>query len=185
MPLEPKERQLLLDIARRAIHHGLETGELIELPLGDYPPSLQEERATFVTLKHSGRLRGCIGMIEAVQPLAQDVAHSAYSAAFRDRRFYPLKAEELEGLEIHISILSPLEEISFSSEHELLGKLRSGVDGLTLEDGVFRGAFLPVMWEELPEPREFIKHLKIKAGLSPDYWSQTLRVFRFTAEVIP
>jgi len=185
MALAEKDRQTLLQVAHKSIEHGLKTGKLIELNLKDYPPHLLEERATFVTLKRHGKLRGCIGMIEAVQPLVQDVVHSAYAAAFKDRRFPPLEQNELSGLEIHISVLSPLEEIKFSSEQDLLAKIRPGIDGLIIEEGVLRGTFLPVMWEEIPEPREFVRHLKIKAGLPSDYWSDTIRVWRYTTETIP
>jgi uncharacterized protein len=184
MPLNEEDRRTLLQIARQTLEYGVKTGDLMPMDLKSYPAHLLEERATFVTLKLHGKLRGCVGMIQAVQPLVVDVAHSAYAAAFRDRRFLPLKPAELKDLDIHISILTPLEEIEFTSEEDLLEKLRPGLDGLTLEDRMYRGAFLPVMWEELPDRREFLAHLKIKAGLSPQYWSDTIRVFRFTAEMI-
>ena len=124
-------------------------------------------------------------MIEACRPLVVDVAENAYSSAFRDHRFPPLTAEELEGLTISISILTPREPVPHSSEQDLLQKIRPGIDGVILQDGHYQGTFLPVMWEQLPDPVEFLTHLKIKAGMSPNYWSDDILVTRFTAEKIP
>ena len=92
--------------------------------------------------------------------------------------------KELEGLDIEISILSPHETIEFESEQELLSRVRPGIDGLILEDGFSHGLFLPQMWEQLPTPREFMHHLKLKAGLPASHWSESLRVSRFTVEII-
>ena len=114
--------------------------------------------------------------------LAKDVAENAVAAAFHDPRFEPLSIEEAEKLEIHISVLSPPEELNFSSEADLLEQIRPGVDGLILQAGGRRGTFLPSVWEELPEKEMFLMYLKMKAGLPTDYWSDSLRVFRYTAE---
>ncbi len=178
-----EQQRQLLDIARDSITHGLEQSSPAPL-LDGLSPKLMEERATFVTLEIDGQLRGCIGMLEACRPLAEDVAENAFSAAFRDPRFPPLSHGEFDALEISISILSPPEEMMFSSEEDLLEQIRPGTDGLILEDGFRRGTFLPSVWEQLPEKESFFEHLKQKAGLSPGYWSNTLRVFRYTAEYI-
>jgi AmmeMemoRadiSam system protein A len=149
---------------------------------GKIPDELNEERATFVTLTLSGNLRGCIGMLEACRPLAEDVAENAVAAAFRDPRFPPLSRDEFDNLKISISILSPPEEMRFSSEEGLLSQIRPGTDGLILQEGFQKGTFLPSVWEELPETGLFFEHLKLKAGLPAGYWSGTLRVFRYTAD---
>ena len=185
MTITDEHHRLLLKLARDSIAHGIATGEQMKIKSADYPPELREYRATFVTLELKGRLRGCVGMLEAIQPLVVDVVHSAYFAAFRDNRFPPLKEEELEALEIHISILTPLQKIEFASQEDLLSKLRPGIDGLVLCEGPMRGAFLPVMWEELGTPQNFLEHLKNKAGLPMGYWSDTIEAFRFEAERIP
>jgi AmmeMemoRadiSam system protein A len=112
----------------------------------------------------------------------EDVAHNAFAAAFRDPRFPALSAAELQELEIGISVLGPTESVSFGTEEELLGKLRPGIDGLVLQDGRHRGTFLPAVWESLPEPAEFLYHLRQKAGLPGDYWSETLQIERYTTE---
>ncbi len=144
-----------------------------------------QKRATFVTLTIGGQLRGCIGMLEACRPLAEDVANNAYAAAFEDPRFPPLTKKEFEKLEIHISVLSPPEEMLFSSEEDLLRQIRPGIDGLILQEGFRRGTFLPSVWGELPEKELFWAHLKLKAGLSAAYWADTVRVFRYTTEYFP
>ena len=180
--MKTEHQNLLLQIAREAIAHGFKKAVEKAPTPADLPAELMEERATFVTLEIGGRLRSCIGMLEACRPLAEDVAHNARGAAFQDPRFPPLTSNEFERLEIHISVLSPPEEITFSSEADLLEQIRSGIDGLILQEGHSRGTFLPSVWEELSEKEEFLFHLKQKAGLPGNYWSGTLRIFRYTAE---
>jgi AmmeMemoRadiSam system protein A len=184
--LAPPERRALLTLARASIRHGLETGRPLPVDLDAQPDTLRAERAAFVTLHRDTQLRGCIGHLEAVQPLARDVAENAFAAAFRDPRFPPLTAGEFDSLHIDISVLTPSEPIAFASEAELIALLRPGIDGVILEDSAAgqgrRGTFLPSVWEQLPQPREFLRHLKQKAGLSPDYWSDGLRAWRYRTE---
>ena len=180
--LSDEARKQLIHIARASILHGLEHGKALHPSPQDYSDELQVERASFVTLNRFGELRGCIGHLEAIMPLARDVAENAYSAAFRDPRFPPLTRGEYAQLVLHISILSPPEALMVRSESDLLTKLRPGVDGLILEDGYARGTFLPSVWESLPEPEEFLRHLKRKAGLSENYWSDTLKLYRYETE---
>jgi len=183
MSLSDPHRKLLLELAKNSIVHGLKTGEPLKPELSHYPPELQVKRATFVTLERNHQLRGCIGMLEAVRPLVEDVAENAFLAAFRDHRFPALEVDEIDDLELHISILSPAEPLTFDSEQSLIDQLRPGIDGLILEEGYRRGTFLPSVWESLPEPRQFLRHLKQKAGLFPDYWSDTLKVSRYSTEM--
>jgi AmmeMemoRadiSam system protein A len=184
MSLNKENRQRLLELAKSSIRHGLKTGRVLKIDLDDYPKELTERRATFVTLEISHQLRGCIGMLEAVRPLAEDIAENAYSAAFKDPRFPPLEADELDNLDIHLSILTPAEPVSFSSEQDLISQLQPGIDGLILEEGRRRGTFLPSVWESLPKSEDFLRHLKQKAGLPPDYWSKNIRIYRYHAEII-
>jgi AmmeMemoRadiSam system protein A len=180
-----KENQLrLLELAKNSIQHGLQTGRPLKINLGDFPAELTEQRATFVTLEIIQQLRGCIGMLEAVRPLAEDIAENAFSAAFSDPRFPPLEAKEFEALEIHLSLLTAAEPISFDTEQHLLAQLQPGIDGLILEEGHRRGTFLPSVWESLPEPEQFLRYLKQKAGLPPSYWSEKIRIYRYQAEII-
>ena len=173
----------LLALARASIQHGLETGQPLAIDLQHYPAELIVKRASFVTLEHQGQLRGCIGMLEASRPLVQDIAENAFAAAFRDPRFPPLSAAEFADLDLHISILSPAEAIIFTSEQDLIEQLNPGIDGLILQEGYRRGTFLPSVWEQLPDAQQFLRHLKQKAGLPADYWSDSLKVFRYSTEM--
>ncbi|MCF7977843.1 MAG: AmmeMemoRadiSam system protein A [Chromatiaceae bacterium] len=181
-PLDPSARQRLLEIARQSIRQGLEQGHALQLAAEQEAPALQAERASFVTLERQGRLRGCIGHLDAITALACDVAENAYAAAFRDPRFAPLSAQEFDDLEIHISVLTPSQPLTFSNEAELLAAIEPGVDGLILSEGHRRGTFLPSVWEQLPTREEFLRHLKQKAGLAPDYWSPQIQVARYRTE---
>jgi AmmeMemoRadiSam system protein A len=177
-----EEHILLRQIAFEAVEYGLKHGKHLPVETSRYPAPLQNPGASFVTLKIAGQLRGCIGSLEAYQPLVNDVAHNAYAAAFSDPRFQPVSGDELENLEFRISVLTPAVAMSFDSEEDLLQQIRPGIDGLVLEDGQHRGTFLPAVWESLPDAESFLRHLKQKAGLPHDYWSESIRVSRYTTE---
>ena len=180
--LSAEERETLLQVAADSIRHGLDTGHALKVSVEDYSPALQQDGASFVTLTILQQLRGCIGMLTATRPLIKDVAANAYAAAFEDPRFPPLTEAEYGQLEYHISILNPAEDMEFESEADLLQQLRPGIDGLILEDRGRRATFLPSVWESLPRPTEFLQHLKQKAGFPADYWSDSMRVQRYTVE---
>jgi len=179
--LSATERKTLLDAARQSVASGL-AGTRLKIELQAYPAALRAPRATFVTLHVRGELRGCIGSLEPRRPLIEDVVDNAYAAAFHDTRFPALTAADLDQLSVHLSLLSPLTPLRFESEDDLLRQLRPGVDGLILAEHHHRGTFLPAVWESLPTPREFLRRLKEKAGLPPDYWSDTIAVERYTVE---
>ena len=177
MRIQPDTGQLLLVIARAAIAR----------ELGLARPSAQEDAqwlrdlgACFVTLRQGEDLRGCIGTLRAHRPLLEDVKANAVAAAFRDPRFRALVAEELESTQLEISLLSPLESLVFDNEQHALSQLRAGHDGIVFEYGFHQSTFLPQVWEELPDPTEFIAHLKQKAGLPPDFWDPELKLARYT-----
>lgn len=184
MKYTKEEHKLLLKLAKDSIIYGLKHNKIMPIDLQQYPQSFQAQAACFVTLKINGELKGCIGSLLAHQPLAQDIVHNSYAAAFEDPRFMPLSEEELPLLDIHISILSKPEPMQFISEQDLIRQLRPNVDGLILSDGGCRGTFLPSVWEELTEPSVFLFHLKLKAGLHGNYWSKTIKVERYTVENI-
>ncbi len=183
MSLTKEQQRILLEIARQSIENGYKTGYPLGVNLRDYPVELIQPRATFVTLEKNHQLRGCIGMLEAVFPLVEDVSENAFSAAFKDPRFPPVQKNEIAILEIHISVLSEPEPITFSSEQDLLTKIRPQIDGLILQDNSHKGTFLPSVWQTLPDKQQFLRHLKNKAGLPADYWSDTLKVNRYTTEM--
>lgn len=180
--LTGEERAILLEIAEKSIFHSIENHAPLPVDPNRFSGPLRALRATFVTLKREGELRGCIGSLEASRPLVADVAHQAYAAAFRDPRFPPLAAEETRDLEVHISVLSPPEPLQAQSEAELVEQLLPGIDGLILQEGPYRSTFLPAVWESLPEPHAFLHHLRVKAGLPMNYWSPTLRFERYRTE---
>jgi AmmeMemoRadiSam system protein A len=175
--LREAERRLLFDLARGALEHP------------PAPPPVEEERlpepltrpaATFVTLKKEEQLRGCIGTLEAHRPLARDVAHNAWAAAFRDPRFPPLEREEATAVRIVLSLLGPAQPLEVEDESELLRTLRPGVDGLILSCGAQRATFLPAVWQDLPDPADFVAALGRKAGLSPHHGFGDLAFWRYT-----
>ncbi len=146
------------------------------------PDWLEQKGATFVTLTRNGELRGCIGSLEARRSLGEDVEENARMAAFGDPRFPPLSKEEFADTQVQVSVLSPAEPIFFTDEADALRQLRPGVDGVILKYGRHRATFLPQVWRQLPEPRDFLAHLKLKAGLPPDFWAEGLRLYRYTVE---
>ncbi len=178
------DQLLLLDLARASIRHGVQAGRPLTVVLEELTDELVVPRASFVTLQKNGRLRGCIGSLEAWRPLAVDVVENAFTAAFRDPRFPPVQGDEVEELEIHLSLLTPPVAMTFSSEDDLLAQLRPGVDGLILSDGHCRGTFLPSVWAELTTPQFFLTQLKRKAGLAADYWSPGVHIWRYETEMI-
>ncbi len=168
--------EILLAIARAAISGAL--GK--PLPADESAPWLQEQGATFVTLTQHGELRGCIGSLEAHRSLLQDVKANALAAAFRDSRFLPLAADELDLTRVEVSLLSPCAPMCFTCEQDALDQLRPNVDGVIFEYGHCRSTFLPQVWEQLPDPAEFMAHLKHKAGLAPDFWADGVKLSCYT-----
>ncbi|MDH5360466.1 MAG: AmmeMemoRadiSam system protein A [Gammaproteobacteria bacterium] len=175
-------RRLMLVTAAASIRYGLQHQQPMRLALGEFPLALQQPRACFVTLHQQAQLRGCIGSLQAIQPLIIDLVHNAYAAAFSDPRFAPISTTEYPELELHISILSEPETMVISDEADLLSQLRPGIDGLILEEGSYRATFLPSVWEQLPTARAFVAQLKRKAGLDSGYWSESIRALRYTTE---
>lgn len=175
----------LLDLARNTIVAGLESGRRSGLPpLAGLPPSLHRPAGAFVTLSRQQALRGCIGSLEARWPLAHAVASAAFNAAFCDPRFVPLLATELTDVSLEISVLGPLEPLSFASEVELLAILEPHSDGLLIEQDGCRATFLPRVWASLATPEDFLSELKRKAGLAPAIPLVSARAWRYRVEVL-
>lgn len=178
------EKEILLETAKSSIMHELSHRSRMKIHLNDYAESLRQLRATFVTLNIHDQLRGCIGSIFPMNPLIQDVVKNANAAAFEDPRFLPLSQKEFSELAIHISVLNQMEEMIFTSEKDLLSQLRPNRDGLLLRENGYSSTFLPAVWESIKDESEFLSHLKLKAGLPERYWSDTIRFFRYTTEMI-
>lgn len=184
MSLTPQSRELLIRLARQAILAGCEgpPGEAPEW-VGSAAEELRANRASFVTLSTArDGLRGCRGALRASRPLYADVWRNAWASAFDDPRFPPVTSAEVEALRVEISVLGPLEPLRVETEAQLLAALGRGRDGLLLAHGQSQATFLPKVWEVLPEPREFVRQLRLKAGLRADFWSPELRLWRYQAE---
>lgn len=173
--LTEEEGKLLLRIARETIRTRLFGGK-VDMP-HDLPQSLKEKKGTFVTLTIEGRLRGCIGHILPTEPLVEGVVENAINAAFRDPRFPPLSKEEFERIRIEVSVLTTPKKLAYKDYKDLLKALRPNMDGVIIRKGINQATFLPQVWEQLPSKEEFLTHLCIKAGLSPEEWKKgTLEV---------
>jgi AmmeMemoRadiSam system protein A len=167
MSLTREQADKLLKLARTAIQKYLDHGDYYTV--SEPEKWMQAHLATFVTLTIDGELRGCIGHLMAVQDLYKDVIDNAVSAAFRDPRFGPLRKEELPKIKIEVSVLSPPRKLAYRNTDELLGKLNHRL-GVILSSGIRSATFLPQVWEDLPDKKEFLAHLCLKAGLPPDEW---------------
>ena len=170
--LSEAQGELLLSEARRTISSRL-SGKID--PAGeikDLPAIFNEKRGTFVTLTIHGDLRGCIGHIIPQESLFEGIRENALNAAFRDPRFRPLTRDEWKDVHIEISILTEPKPLSYTDAQDLLGKLRPGIDGVIIKKGFHQSTFLPQVWDQLPDKREFLNHLCLKAGLGGDAWKK-------------
>ncbi len=168
----------LIARARWAISHEL------GLSAADPPahPAFAERVACFVTLTRDGRLRGCIGSLQPQRPLGADIDHNAVAAAMSDHRFEPMTASEWPSVKVEVSVLSRPEFMEFKSEQQVLDRLRPGRDGVIFFEGCRRATFLPQVWAQLPDPREFLGHLKQKAGLPAGHWSGNVMIATYQVE---
>lgn len=168
--LTEKDKAILLKEARQAMELAVKKMKLPELHLANYSNSLQQKGAAFVTLTENGQLRGCIGTLEAYQPLILDVRAHAIDAALEDYRFPPVQSSELSKIRIEISRLTPPRPFEYREPEDLINGLRKEVDGVILRDGFHRATFLPQVWEQLPNPEDFLSHLCAKMGSAPSLW---------------
>jgi hypothetical protein len=175
MHFTEQEKSQCLTVARKSIEHYLRTGQYFEIDMASFKQPLSSPAATFVTLKKQGKLRGCIGHLEATQPLILDVSVNAIAAATRDCRFASLSLEELKWIQISISVLSQKQTLSVSSEPALLAFLAEHQCGLVLSYQNRQATFLPSVWQTLSTPKVFLNQLKLKAGLAEDFWSSSFR----------
>ncbi len=168
--LTEEEGRCLLSVARQTIQQKLFNSENQGLTESQVSPKFSERRGTFVTLTIDGGLRGCIGHIIPQETLLEGIRVNAINAAFRDPRFRPLSRKEWERVKIEISILTEPKTLPYSDAENLLEKLRPDIDGVIIKKGFHQATFLPQVWEQLPDKKEFLTHLCLKAGLEMDAW---------------
>jgi uncharacterized protein len=182
-PLNEDERSILLRLAREALEAGVCNKPLSQLDLNALPASLREPGATFVTLTRRGELRGCVGALEAYQPLALDVREHAIAAALQDFRFPPVQPDELPEIAIEVSRLTAPQKLDYDHPEDLPELLKPGVDGVVLRDGMRRATFLPQVWEKIPDPSDFLGNLCWKMGADASYWRyKKLQVYIYQVE---
>lgn len=183
--LSETERFTLLRIAREAVAAAAADQPPPRLDLDSFPPALRELRASFVTLTTAeDELRGCIGGLEARQPLALDVQEHAASSATLDPRFPPVRPDEAPALHIEVSALTTPEPVSHRTPEELIAALHPNRDGVVLRSGYRRATFLPQVWEKVPDPVRFLEMLSEKMGASHNAWrSSGVEVWRYQVEV--
>lgn len=180
--LSGDERRQLLTLARFSLNAAVKDGTLLSIPAG-LTGALVERKGSFVTLTVKGDLRGCIGNIFPDKPLAEAVVQNAYSAALNDSRFSPVVASELPTIEVEVSVLTVPTALDYFTPDDLLHKLRPHVDGVVLHVGMRRATFLPQVWEQLPDPTDFLDHLSMKAGSARGAWkSEGTRVQIYQVE---
>ncbi|TWT76454.1 hypothetical protein CA13_69480 [Planctomycetes bacterium CA13] len=180
--LSELDQQTLLDVAANSIEIGLETRRIMEPDLSAYSEDLRHVQSSYVTLHVNEQLRGCIGSLDASDPLVTDVSHNACRAAFNNGRFAAVRQEEFPRLTIQITVLSPLKHLITRTFGDVIGHIQPGVDGVVLRLGDHSATFLPDVWETLQDPVEFFRHLRLKAGLDPDRWSPRIRVSTYTTQ---
>ena len=172
--LSEEKGQQLVQLARQSIAGRLgvkpDAAADIESRLSD--AVFQSKRGTFVTLTKNKQLRGCIGNLLPDKPLAEGVKDNALNAAFSDPRFPALSKEELDQIEIEVSLLTEPQPIAYKDAADLLAKIRPQVDGIIIKKGMHSSTFLPQVWEQLPDKESFLSHLCLKAGLPGDEWKK-------------
>ena len=177
--LSPEDVNALFTLADLGVRAGLAGQPAPDVAPETLLPALREPHGAFVTIEVDGELNGCIGSIVAVEPLGVAVPKLAWKAAFADPRLPALTPAEYPSAEIKISVLTPLEPVPASSEAELLANLEVGRDGVLIRSGAANATFLPVMWDKLPDPPTFIRHLEAKAGLRPGHWPSDMEAWRY------
>lgn len=174
--LSEEQGQALLKLARHSILKRLGK-PLSEVKIKNIEKSLEDEkfndlRGVFVTLRQSGKLRGCIGTLTGTESIKDGVQRNALNAAFSDYRFSALTGDEIAEVDIEVSILSEPEILLHENGYDLLRKLKPGIDGVILKKGSRSATFLPQVWDQVPNGADFLSHLAVKAGLAADVWKK-------------
>jgi len=179
--LDADHRAALLDVAVDTVGRALADGHRVLPDPGD-EPALAQAAATFVTLERGEALLGCIGTLQATEPLVVNVARNAWNAAFADPRLPSVTTDDYTVMRVKVSVLSPLSPVKARSWRDVHRVVRPGVDGVLVEAPGHRATLLPSVWEKLPDRGEFLDVLWHKAGLRPRDWLPHTKVRRYTTE---
>jgi len=179
-----ESQKFLLNLARRSLDYYFKNNKILKINENELTDlTLKEKRGIFVTLTKKGQLRGCIGHLEAIQPIYLDVIENSLSAAFNDRRFIPLQESELADIKMEISVLTKPQELKYCSLQDLLDKLIPFKNGVIIEKGKKGATYLPQVWEDLPNKEDFLNSLCEKAGLDSEEWKRgELKVYTYEVE---
>ena len=182
--VDDNDRKFLLNLARKTIEKKSKNNIINSEEINKLSSILKENRGCFVTLTINHNLRGCIGYILPITPLYKAVIDNAYNAAFSDPRFPPVSDNEVDKLQLEISVLSVPKKLEYTDKDDLLKKIVPSKDGVIIKKGFYSSTFLPQVWDQLPKKQDFLSHLCLKAGLSPDEWQKgDLEVEIYYAEV--
>ena len=176
--------QYLVNLARQAIEHYIETHEKLEIP-EDYPIELDEKLGVFVTLNKNNMLRGCIGYAEPIEPAIKATIEVAIAAAFADPRFSAVTKDEYPILDLEVTVLTKPEMIIVAHPDQYFDEIEIGRDGLIVQKGYSRGLLLPqVATENKFNVEEFLEHTCMKAGISADSWmDESCDVYKFQGQI--
>lgn len=182
-PYTDEQKEYLLKLARDTVEAVVRGEGIPTVSRGDVDPLLYEHSGVFVTLEKNGRLRGCIGHIIAQEPLVQAVIDNSISAATRDSRFNRVGPGELDDIKVEVSILTAPKDLDYADGDDLLNKLRPDVDGVVLKKGWNSATYLPTVWAQIPDKKQFLSNLCRKAGLSTDCWKKGVGIKTYQAIV--
>lgn len=181
--LSDEQKAILLTTARESVNNAAENCPPQKIELDKFPLEIRDIASSFVTLTKNGILPGCIGSLEASQPLIIDVQNRAYAAATQDYRFNPVTSDELDEILIEVSILTPAQRFLYTNPDELIENITPHLHGVVLKSGTRRATFLPQVWEKIPEKEIFMERLCLKMGLNPEFWRQEeMEVYLYEVE---
>lgn len=185
LSMNQKDKKYLLELSRRTLEKYFQNKEILQVEKDDLSESLKERKGAFISLRENECLRGCIGSLEGIKPIFEEVIENSLASALFDPRFPPLKKEELKNIKIEISILEPLKKlVSFTTTEGLINYLKENKPGLLIKKGTFQATFLPQVWEELKTPELFLSRLCQKAGLAEDEWKKmNFDIYQYEATV--
>jgi len=182
--LTKEEQKFLLNLARETVESYVKNKKKPKVDETKLTPAMKKVQGCFVTLNKNNNLRGCIGHILPQEELYKCIIDNAVNAAVNDHRFNPVTEDELNDIEIEISVLTVPQRLEFSSGDDLKNKLRPNIDGIVLKSGFHQSTYLPQVWEQIPNKESFLSNLCMKGGMAIDCWKdKSTEVYTYQAFV--